>query len=270
VGSYILPLGSSLSNPDGLQNDQYTDAQAGTYPNTVGTGLVNTLQPYYIGGGSFLLSNTLRDDQFIPGAGAAFNDSPVYWWVYSPAYHTYTLPGIDFNNPQGIVMRSDRLPTSTSTEGSVGNPNTSFALHQNNGFTIYKIPDTGILDTSLSVNSTSPDTSGASQDLDYSGSVGNAIVNSLTCSGLVELKCYTGSGVNFGVDQSCLTLDKVQGGCYYLLNKPYISNIDDDIKLFLEWSTRFRINFAACRGVFSHMFQNNWINGVLYMPSFNF
>ena len=269
VGSYILPLGSSLSNPDGLQNDQYTDAQAGTYPNTVGTGIVNTLQPYYIGGGSFLLSNTLRDDQFIPGAGAAFNNSPVYWWVYSPGYHTYTLPGIDFNNPQGIVMRSDRLPTSTSTEGSVGNPNTSFALHQNNGFTIYKIPDTGILDTSLSVNSTSPDTTGTSQDLDYTGSVGTSIVESLSCNGLVELKCYTGSGVNFGVDQSCLTLDKVQGGCYYLLNKPYIANIDDDIKLFLEWSARFRINFAACRGVFSHMFQNNWINGVLYMPSFN-
>jgi hypothetical protein len=75
--------------------------------------------------------------------------------------------------------------------------------------------------------------------------------------------------VNFGVDPNCVNNDKVEGGCYYLLNKPYVANLDDDIKLFLEWSTRFRINFAACRGVFSHMFQNNWINGVLYMPSFN-
>jgi len=267
VNSLMLPLGNSLSNPNGLQGDQYTNSSGPA--NTAGGTLITATQSYYIGGGSFLLSNTLRDDQFIPGPVAAFNNNPVYWWVYSPAYHTYTLPGVNFNNPQGIVMRSDRLPTSTSTEGSVGNTNTSFALHQNNGFTIYKIPDGGILDTSLSVTSTSPDSTGTSQDLDYTGSVGTSIVESLSCTGLVELKCYTGSGVNFGVDQNCLTSDKVQGGCYYLLNKPYIANIDDDIKLFLEWSARFRINFAACRGVFSHMFQNNWINGVLYMPSFN-
>jgi hypothetical protein len=29
------------------------------------------------------------------------------------------------------------------------------------------------------------------------------------------------------------------------------------------------MNFAACRGVFAQTFQNNWINGVLYMFSFN-
>lgn len=264
VNELMLPYRRSLSNPNGLLGDQYTDSSG--FPQTAGGGLVSPSLGYYIGGGSFLLSNKLRDDRF---TSTAYNTNPVYWWVYSPAYHTYTLPGINFNNPQGIVMRSDRLPTSTSTEGSVGNSNTSFALHQNNKFTIYKIPDGGILDTSFSVTSSSPDVSGAMQDLDYTGSVGTSIVESLSCTGLVELKCYTGSGLNFGVDQSCLNSDKVQGGCYYLLNKPYILSIDDDIELFLEWSTRFRINFAACRGVFSHMFQNNWINGVLYMPSFN-
>ena len=265
VNFLMLPFRNSISNPNGLQGDQYTNSSGPA--NTAGGTLVFATQPYYIGGGSFLLSNELRDDQFA-GPGNYFNQ--LYWWVYSPAYHTYTsLPGVNFNDPQGIIMRSDRLPTSTSTQGCVGNTNTSFALHQNNNFTIYKIPDEGILDGGVSVTSVSPDSTGISQDLDYTGSVGTSIVNSLTCAGLVELKCYTGSGINFGVDQSCLTLDKVQGGCYYLLNKPYILSIDDDIKLFLEWSARFRINFAACRGVFSHMFQNNWINGVLYMPSFN-
>jgi hypothetical protein len=29
------------------------------------------------------------------------------------------------------------------------------------------------------------------------------------------------------------------------------------------------LNFAACRGVFSQTFQNNWVNGVLYMFTFN-
>lgn len=264
---YMLPFKNSLSNPSGLSNDQLTRTNDGVvYNTTVGNGLQIPTQQYYVGGGSFLYSNILRSDFFV--GGGSYNTQPK-WWVYSPGYHTYSLPGINFNNPQGIVMRSDRLPTSTSTEGTTGSPNTSFALHQNNGFTIYKIPDTGILDVNSNIVSTSPDQSGAMQDLDYSGSLGTSIVNSLSCSGLVELKCYTGSGVNFGIDQNCVSVDRVENGCYYLLNKPYISQLDDDIKLLLEWSTRFRINFAACRGVFSHMFQNNWINGVLYMPSFN-
>jgi hypothetical protein len=265
----MLPFQNSYSNPSGLLNDQYEDSSS----NLAGGPLISQPQQYYVGGGSFLLSNTLRSD-FLAGPGS-YNTQPK-WWVYSPGYHTYTsLTGVNFNNPLGIIMRSDRLPTSTSTEGTCttcspsGNINTSFALHQNNGFTIFKIPDTGILDVGTNIISVSPDQTGNMQDLDYTGSVGTSIVNSLSCSGLVELQCYTGSGISFGVDTNCINNDKVEGGCYYLLNKPYVANLDDDIKLFLEWSTRFRINFAACRGVFSHMFQNNWINGVLYMPSFN-
>jgi hypothetical protein len=265
VYNLMLPFRNSLSNPNNRQDDQLTDS---TGPqNTAGNDLISPLESYYVGGGSFLISPRLRSDRFI---GGDYDRSPVYWWLYSPGYHTYsTLPGVNFNNPQGIIMRSDRLPTSTNSEGSVGNPNTSFALHQNNSFAIYKIPNEGILSAPLSTTSTSPDSTGVSQDLDYSGAIGTSIVESLSCNGLVELKCYTGSGVNFGINQECSKDDKVKGGCYYLLNKPYISSIDDDIKLFLEWSARFRINFAACRGVFSHMFQNNWINGVLYMPTFN-
>jgi hypothetical protein len=37
----------------------------------------------------------------------------------------------------------------------------------------------------------------------------------------------------------------------------------------MEWKTRFTLVFATCRGVFAQAFQNNWINGTLYMPSFN-
>jgi hypothetical protein len=262
----FLPFNNALSNPNGYLDVQLTsDNNTGPlYTTTVGQTFDLATNNYYVGGGTFLYSDVTRNSTF--GSGS----QQQRWWLYSPAYHTYTsLTGINFNNVNGIVMRSDRLPTSTTTEGSVGNVNTSFALHQNNGFVIYKIPDTGLLDADISILSTSPDQTGNMQDLDYTGNVGTSIVNSLSCSGLVELQCYTGSGVNFGVDPNCVNNDKVEGGCYYLLNKPYVANLDDDIKLFLEWSTRFRINFAACRGVFSHMFQNNWINGVLYMPSFN-
>jgi len=262
----FLPFNNALSNPNGYIDVQLTsdDNTGSQYTTTVGQTFVSPTNNYYVGGGTFLYSIVTRNTTF------GSDSQQQKWWLYSPAYHTYTsLTGINFNNVNGIVMRSDRLPTSTTTEGSIGNVNTSFALHQNNSFTIYKIPDTGLLDTDISVLSTSPDQTGNMQDLDYTGNVGTSIVNSLSCSGLVELQCYTGSGVNFGVDPNCINNDKVEGGCYYLLNKPYVANLDDDIKLFLEWSTRFRINFAACRGVFSHMFQNNWINGVLYMPSFN-
>jgi hypothetical protein len=58
-------------------------------------------------------------------------------------------------------------------------------------------------------------------------------------------------------------------GCYCLLNKKYVKEYGSDVRLFLEWKVRFTMNFAACRGVFAQVFQNNWINGVLYMFNFN-
>jgi len=58
-------------------------------------------------------------------------------------------------------------------------------------------------------------------------------------------------------------------GCYCLLNKTYLAQYGDDARLFLEWKTRFTMNFAACRGIFAQVFQNNWLNGALYMFSFN-
>jgi hypothetical protein len=61
---------------------------------------------------------------------------------------------------------------------------------------------------------------------------------------------------------------RVKGGCYYLVDKPLLVSIPKDIKYFEEWKSRFRMMFAACRGVFSEMFQNNWVNGTLYMFSF--
>ena len=58
-------------------------------------------------------------------------------------------------------------------------------------------------------------------------------------------------------------------GYYCLLNKKYVKEYGDDVRLFLEWKVRFTMNFAACRGVFAQVFQNNWVNGSLYMFSFN-
>ena len=89
---------------------------------------------------------------------------------------------------------------------------------------------------------------------------------------MVSLQCYQGSGNNVSVippNQCVVPEGRVKGGCYCLLNKKYLTEYGEDVKLFLEWKTRFTITFAACRGVFAQTFQNNWINGVLYMFSFN-
>ena len=103
---------------------------------------------------------------------------------------------------------------------------------------------------------------------------------------MVSLNCYSGTGTNVGIvpDGQCVRKkirndgtvvdivfpkDVVVNGCYCLLNKDYLKEYGNDAALFLEWKTRFTITFATCRGVFAQTFQNNWVNGVLYMFSFN-
>jgi hypothetical protein len=100
---------------------------------------------------------------------------------------------------------------------------------------------------------------------------------------MVPLACYSGSGQNVGVvpqNQCSVPTNRMVNGCYCLLNyqetnipvfrKLYlIPEYFRDARLFLEWKTRFTMNFAACRGVFAQVFQNNWINGTLYMFNFN-
>jgi hypothetical protein len=72
---------------------------------------------------------------------------------------------------------------------------------------------------------------------------------------------------NFEIDLSFVK--KIEHVGKVFDHKKYVSEYADDVKLFLEWKVRFTMNFAACRGVFAQTFQNNWINGVLYMFSFN-
>ena len=185
--------------------------------------------------------------------------------TYSPAYYTYSLSEINFSNSNRIVMRSDRLPTSTATENGA-QINTGYALHQNNNFAFYAIG--GVLSPpTISTGLDLPN--GESQDQD---DITSGLTNTLTCEGMVPLACYSGSGNNVGVlpaGQCSIPANRMINGCYCLLNKRYVAQYDDDVRLFLEWKVRFTMNFAACRGVFAQVFQNNWINGVLYMFNFN-
>jgi len=185
--------------------------------------------------------------------------------AYSPAYYRYGLSPINFNNSVNMVMRSDRLPTSTAVEDGTQNQ-TGYALHQNNNFAVYT--DSGALNPpTISAGGDLP--SGDSYDEDP---ITFGLTETLTCEGMVPLECYTGSGSNVGIlpAGSCsVPANRMINGCYCLLNKTYLGQFDNDARLFLEWKVRFTMNFAACRGVFAQTFQNNWINGVLYMFSFN-
>ena len=198
--------------------------------------------------------------------------------VYSFAYHTNPLnPNITITNNNKLVFRSDRLPTSDVTEVS---GNTSYSLHFNNNFEIYLIDDSGSATAIPSNDFQGTDNTFNAQDLsgDTSNAYTDAILNTLTCEGMVPITCYSGSGNNFGVETPCTdpmdnvfrqnTDRRVDGGCYFFVDKPLIVSIPNDIRYFIEWRTRFRVTYAACRGVFSQVFQNNWLNGSLYMFSF--
>ena len=284
--------------------------------NTTQLDAINYLQPnytlgnYYFGGGSFIGSqsnDSLARFCSDPVNGGLTNGGrqTLYWnytyptitpyirdfVLYSPAYYRnqtwYTL-GIDFNidqinptTPQYLVMRSDRIPTSTCTELGVeqlwGATNlTSFGLHQNNKFCVYKAGNPASPSVSFA-----PDISGGQNQYDQSPNV-QSLTSTLTCEGMVSLQCYQGTGTQVSVNPNCsVPPDRVKQGCYCLLNgkesdnqifkKLYLINdaYRDDARLFLEWKTRFTITFAACRGVFAQVFQNNWVNGVLYMFAFN-
>jgi len=240
----------------------------------------------YIGGSTFIainisINNTTQTQALYWGGavdsqyGWPFNNNgSIHYAMYSAAYYRYpSLPGVNFTNKNNVIMRSDRLPTSSCIENGAGS-RTGYALHQNNNFCYYKT--TG--ESSSPTQGVAPNLpSGEGFDTEFTG-----LTQTLTCDNMTSLFCYTGSGNNVGVvpDGSCVREkqngdivpigpNRVVRGCYCLLNKQYLKEYGNDAALFLEWKTRFTITFAACRGVFAHTFQNNWINGALYMFSFN-
>jgi hypothetical protein len=230
-------------------------------------------QTDYIGGGSFIGSKnngpytytTDTPDNGDEGRNQIGDVPAMLNAVYSPAYYRYGLSGVDFDDSSKVVMRSDRLPTSTKIEDGAGS-RTGFALFQNRNFTFYTA-DGAEAQQTTGIASSLP----SGEQFDLPSGI-TSIASTLDCDNIVSLKCYQGSGNNVTVippDQCSVPANRVKKGCYCLLNKNYIEQYDEDVALFLEWKTRFTITFAACRGVFAQVFQNNWINGTLYMFAFN-
>lgn len=188
--------------------------------------------------------------------------------LYSPVYGSisYTIPS--GANPK-LLLRSDRLPTS-DTQQTFGTR--SMLLHQNDKFGIYINNNSG---PSSVFATTATDTTNNSQDFGPDGpqTPAGSVLSTFDCGGMVPLDCYQVDPVTntFSVLTPCSQNEnpvRVKSGCYQFIQKPYIVNIVKDLENLSEWKSRFRLMFGACRGVFSHVFQNNWVNGTLYMFSF--
>jgi hypothetical protein len=201
--------------------------------------------------------------------------SEYYSFIYNSGL---TMSIISNNTNNNIVMRSDRLPSSTSVEKSSPKYNISYnlfndyLLHQNANFVGYQISDDGQVNVLGAANS-----GGFSFQFQETNSdnVYDKALNTFSCGSMVPLGCYSRDPANNSITTGnlpgCLQYkDKdifIEGSCYKLVTKPVIGIIND-LKLISEWQSRLIINFAGCRDVFSHLFVNNWINGTLYAFSF--
>ena len=265
------PVSLTYTNGYSTLGQGWTDVDPTDIYNPTNYRNIITFDQGIIEGSSFIGSNIK------PGEIIDIENPINFIRVYAPSYYldnpTYD---VTLTEKDMLVLRTDRLPTSTSTEIS---GNTSLPLFLNDNFFIYRVSDSGdLFAVNLSINQQT-DTTNNMQDFtgDTQSAVSDAILNSLTCEGLTSLECYSGYGSNFGVITPCaanndgdLTKQRIIGGCYYFVQEPYlnINSIREDIKFFAEWKARFRLTFAACRGVISHVFQNNWVNGTLYSFAF--
>ena len=202
-------------------------------------------------------------------------------YYYAPSYLLYNLT-YDYTNTmasQGrIVMRSDRLPISTSYIQDLQNV---YPLFSNPKFTVYTITEeddgsggVGGFGSNTSAPLNTPNFNDIAQTFEDIPE-GLNILETFTCSMLVPLDCYQPNGDEISVvtppsdcyENGVTDAFVMENGCYVLITAPILSIIKD-FKLLSEWTNRLQITYAACRNVWSHMFTNNWINGTLYAFSF--
>ena len=269
LGSQWGAMLNGYGSPNGFTvSTNSKNINSETYTNMSLTGNLTGLNVSQgrIDGATYQWTNRDPDEQ-IKGNNNShklYTISPSYWvWNGIP-------PKTTMSNSNKLIMRSDRLPTSTTREVGSDVPLQDFALHLNNAFQMYLISENGeSTATTPSQGVTSSDGSGALDDFGSDGtSALGGVLETFTCDGMVPFECYDGEGENFTVVSPCEDEDRITGGCYTFVQPIYILTLIKDYKYLFEWRTRIKFMFGVCRGVVGHMFQNNWVNGTLYMPSF--
>jgi len=217
------------------------------------------------GGAIFTLQNLEKNiwivTSLVPPSLVYGYENPPYSSYFSPILYP-TLTGtsaLNITNYSKNVMRTDRLPSSDFIDSGNLNGNASL-LQENLGFSTYTIIGAGNNATSVGFST------GASQvtpDIEGQLASENVLKTLNTCENMVGLTCYSGNGVNFGVNNGCKGTDTIENGCYVIMNQP-LTDLQKDLKTFAEWSYRFRFFYGLCRGVLSQTFTNNWVNGSLF------
>jgi hypothetical protein len=214
-------------------------------------------------GGSLMVINTTFQKQIT-------GNPDVKGYYVSMIYpNTTTLSyDVSLQSSRNLVMRSDRLPSSTENFNNCG---ISYLLQNNSALGIYKIPDTGYIGSVQQQPNPSMSTGAPDAPVFSSQTLGNDVIDSLNnCQDAVPLECYDYANNKFTVAHDCEIVDGErvwENGCYKFVTKIILS-IPTDLKLLTEWLARINITFGACRNVFSHTFTNNWINGSLYAYAF--
>jgi hypothetical protein len=200
----------------------------------------------------------------------------------SPLYLTRDLddaqPVTNMTNVNRLVFRSDRLPASDKFDSNPDAQEPEFrryALHLNLRQQLFFISEDGSVSNIEGETIGASDASGDGADAaeDATGLVSNVIA-SFGCEAMVPLACYQGEGEEFEVVDPCdlpgpiESDERLTNGCYNFVIRRLILTIPRDIQMFFEYRTRLRFMFAVCQGVIGQMFQNNWLNGSLYMPAF--
>jgi hypothetical protein len=190
----------------------------------------------------------------------AYNAPPNSYYFSPLLYPTLTGSSeLNIFNYSRNVMRTDRLPSSDYIDSGNLNGNASL-LQENLGFSSYII---GTGTNGFTVVGYSTGASIATQDIEGQLASQNVLKTLSVCENMVGLTCYSGNGVNFGVNNGCQSTDTVENGCYVFMNEPLI-DLQKDLNSFSEWGYRFRFFYGLCRGVLSQTFTNNWVNGSLF------
>jgi hypothetical protein len=278
--SYTTNLHTLYSSYDfttdgnGVSNEKIGDNAGGYYKSVRQTTgrwktnkIVSGLDGYYNSEyceGVSLMTNMFQE----PTVQESFNDGG-FFKLESRVYDTGST--IDMSISSNIIMRTDRLPRSDQFDDN-------YIFAQNKNFSTYLISDEGTSVSFVSVSSTSDFSTSQSGDFQDSYGTGTTqFLTSFSCNTMVPLSAYNPQpdGQTITVKNSNdpvyyfngdKNYPKMENGCYIISSKLF--EIQEDLKQFAEWKSRFLLNFAICRNVFGLTFTNQWVNGGLYLPGF--
>ena len=274
--------------PNGIASYAYLQTNAGDSNGWPRQGINNTFQRNIEGVGFQYSGNGPGQTRLLGSNGnkEMFTLSPLYLPEDYKDLDADGVPHTKMKNSQKIIFRSDRIPSSDKFD----QPDYSFAvakkkiayrryaLHLNLKQQLFLAEDDGTI-TDIAGSIVPTDASGAYEDMiEDTNCETSLLLASFNCDGMVPLGCYSGDGENFGIEQPCdIPLDneyninsdqRLNNGCYTFVIKKPVKTLRADIEMFFEYRTRMRFMFAVCQGVIGESFQNNWLNGTLYMPTF--